>query len=442
MRALLILAVLAFAAAMTFATPVSGVLAWVWIAIMSPHRETFGMMSGLRLNLYIAAFVIFMWLISSERKIPRGNPAYFALCFFSVWTVITTMFALDYDYSYEYLDRYIKIFLMLTAVTAIMTTRARIHALIWVFVLSLGYWGSKGGGFAIMSGGSSTVFGPPKSFIRDNNHLALALILIPPLALYLGKFSQDIRVKYMAYGIGGLSFLSIVASFSRGALLAVAIATLYYLLRTRNKMIAIIPVIVIGFAVTSFVPNSWVNRMSTIENFSDDKSFQGRLEAWKTSFNIAKARPFTGGGFSSVQTDDVWFTYNPDSRLDSAKAAHSIYFQILGDHGFLGFALYMWAMATGWLCALRAQSLAKSRRDLKWVEDLAFAIQISLIGFFAGGALLSLAYYDGMLLLVIVAGQLFYIAKTTTTDAPADKQANKKLSTPKQMQRQFTSPGD
>lgn len=427
MRALLILAILAFAAAMTFATPASGVLAWVWIAIMNPHRETFGMLSGLRLNLYIAAFVIFMWAISSERKIPRGNPAFFALALFSIWTVITTMFALDYDYSFEYLDRYIKIFLMLTAVAAIMTTRARIHALVWVFVLSLGYWGAKGGGFAIMSGGASTVFGPPKSFIRDNNHLALALILIPPLALYLGKFSQDIRIRYMAYGIGGLSFLSIIASFSRGALLAVAIATLYYLLRTRNKIIAIVPVIFIGIAVTSFVPNTWVNRMSTIENYSDDKSFQGRLDAWKTSFKIANARPLTGGGFSSVQINEVYFTYNPDSRLDSAKAAHSIYFQVLGDHGYLGLALYLWALATGWLCAFRAQALAKDRTDLKWLGDLAFAIQVSLIGFFAGGALLSLAYYDGMLLLVIIAGQLFYIAKTTTSEGPAGKQVNKKL---------------
>jgi probable O-glycosylation ligase (exosortase A-associated) len=414
MRALLILAVLFFAFLMTFATTASGVLAWVWIAIMNPHREVFGQLSGLRVNFYVALFVLTMWLFSAERKIPRGNKPFLLLTFFTAWTLVTTYFAFNYDHAAPYLDRYFRIYLMLAAVAAIMTTRDRIHALIWVLVISLGYWGVKGGGFAITTGGAYRVMGPSGSFIRDNNHLALALMLIPPLCLYLYKQSQDIKLKYAAASIGGLTLLSIVASFSRGALLAMAIATGYYLIRTKNKVLAVIPVILVGLAIASFVPDSWVNRMGSIENYSTDSSFQGRLDAWQTSFAIANNRPLIGGGFTSIELDDVFFSHNPTSHLDSAKAAHSLFFQVMGDHGYVGLALYIATLFAGWRCAFQAQSMAKGRQGLKWLEDLAFSIQVSLVGFFAGGALLSMAYYDGMLVLVVVAGQLQYLARPTS----------------------------
>lgn len=426
MRALLLLAVLFFAFLMTFATTASGVLAWVWIAIMNPHREVFGQLLGLRINLYVALFVLVMWLVSSERKIPRGNKPFVLLSLFTAWTLVTTFFAFNTEHAFPYLDRYFRIYVMLMVIAAIMTTKDRIHALVWILVISLGYWGAKGGGFAITTGGAYRVLGPSKSFIRDNNHLALALILIPPLCLYLYKQSQDQRARYAALGIGALTVLSVVASFSRGALLAIAIATGYYLVRTRNKILAIVPVLLVGLAIASFVPDTWVNRMGTIENYAQDKSFQGRLEAWQTSIAIANDRPLIGGGFTSIELNEVFFSHNPTTHLDSAKAAHSIIFQVLGDHGYVGLALYLAMIFVGWRCAFQAQFLAKGQPGLKWLEDLAFSIQISLVGFLAGGMLLSMAYYDGMLILVIIAGQLQYIANSQLKSGDAEGVATKR----------------
>ena len=54
--------------------------------------------------------------------------------------------------------------------------------------------------------------------------------------------------------------------------------------------------------------------------------------------NLALDRPLVGGGFDPY-TAEVFRRYLPD--YDRIHAAHSIYFQVLGEHGFVGLALFI-----------------------------------------------------------------------------------------------------
>ena len=82
------------------------------------------------------------------------------------------------------------------------------------------------------------------------------------------------------------------------------------------------------------------------------------------------------------------------------RAAHSIYFQVLGDHGFVGLALYLGMLATAWWYAAAVRRRARRSDHLAWMADLAGMIQVSLVAFVVAGAGLSMAYYDLLYLLL------------------------------------------
>ena len=79
----------------------------------------------------------------------------------------------------------------------------------------------------------------------------------------------------------------------------------------------------------------------------------------------------------------------------SVYVAHSIYFQMLGEHGFVGLGLFLALGVVTWFSAAR---LARQTRDDpefgSWMPLLMRMVQVSLVGYGVGGAFLSLAYLD------------------------------------------------
>ena len=58
-------------------------------------------------------------------------------------------------------------------------------------MLSLGFYGVKGGIFTIVNGGVYRVQGPLGTFIGGNNEMALALVMTMPLMRYLQLQEQQ-----------------------------------------------------------------------------------------------------------------------------------------------------------------------------------------------------------------------------------------------------------
>ena len=90
--------------------------------------------------------------------------------------------------------------MLMTFISMILiNSRERVHALVWIIVASLGFYGAKGGVFTLLGGGEQRVWGPANSFIADNNALALALIMTLPLMRYLQLQSKS---PYIRWGDG------------------------------------------------------------------------------------------------------------------------------------------------------------------------------------------------------------------------------------------------
>lgn len=390
MRDLVMVAIFAYLLLRAVRETWVGALLWTWLSLMNPHRLTYGFAYSLPYAQITAITTLASILWSRGKVRLPADASVVALVLFVLWTCVTTFVAILPEQSGVVLERVLKIQVMTLVCVAALRERKHIELFVWVNVLSIGFYGVKGGLAAIASGGSTRIWGPADSFIQDNNTLGLALVVIIPLGVYL----YQVTVQRWLRG-GLLVFLLLcsaaaLSTQSRGAFLAITAMVLVLWIRARKKLVSGIVLVLAAASFVAFMPSSWENRMRTIETYQEDTSALQRINAWQTAINIANDR-VTGAGFA-VDRRVVFDIYSP--RPEWVFTAHSIYFQALGEHGWIGLALFLSLGALSFRNASQVRSKARDQPDAEWARDLCGMIQVSMVGFAVGGAFLSLAYYD------------------------------------------------
>jgi probable O-glycosylation ligase (exosortase A-associated) len=340
----------------------------------------------------IAALVtIGAFLFSKEKKEMIWSRETVVLLLFIGWMLFTTFFAFYAAPAWEQWNKVWKIQLIIFLIILIINDRQKLHWMIWIIALSLGFYGVKGGIFTILNGGAYRVQGPTGSFIAGNNEIALAMVMTIPLIRYLHL--QETR-KWLKNGLAGAMVLTAVAAIgsqSRGALVAMVLMGLFLWLKSRHKLVTGIYMVIAVAIMAAIMPQEWYDRMNTIKTYEEDRSAQGRINAWHTAFNVATER-VTGGGFEMLNNPATFRQYAPDPFM--VHDAHSIYFEVIGEHGFIGFGLFMLIGLLAWIRAQQVIKRSKHDPGNKWAADLAAMVQVSLVGYATGGAFLGLAYFD------------------------------------------------
>lgn len=367
-----------------------GVLLWTWVSMMNPHKLAFGFAHDAPFAAVAAGATLLSMFFSRDKLSLPSNPVVKLLTAFVIWMCITTAFAFFPALSWDQLSKVLKIQLMTVVALIALKERKHIELFIWVNVLSIGFYGFKGGFFTIKNGGGGRVAGPPGGFIEGNNELAVALVMVIPLMNFLRLNSAR---RWVRHGLLVLMLLSAVAALgtqSRGALLAVSAMALMFWFRSARKVVTGVFVGVAAIALIAFMPSTWESRMSTIDNFQNDSSAMGRIEAWKMTVNLAN-RQFFGGGFE-IYRPDIYAIFAPESLQQ--QGAHSIYFSVLGEHGYLGLLLFLGIWVLAFRVANQIRREATQRKETQWLHNLASMCQVGLVGYLVGGAFLSLAYFD------------------------------------------------
>jgi len=378
--------------------PYIGLYLYSWISYMNPHRLAFGWAFTFPWAYVIALTTLAGILFWKEPKRMPWTRELTVLSLFIFWMLVTTVFALYPDLAQEQLVKIFKIQLMIFITPLVINTKERLRGLMWVIVASLGFFGVKGGVFTILKGGVNHVLGPEGSFIAGNNELALALLMTIPLMRYLQLTEPK---RWIRNGLGVsmiLTGLSVVGSQSRGALIGGLAIMLFLWLKSRQKLMTSLLLIVAVGLIAMVMPQEWYDRMNTIQDYQQDGSAQGRINAWWTAWNVAVSRPL-GGGLEMFQPP-TFQVYAPNP--DMVFYAHSIYFQVLGEHGFVGLFLFLLLGFLAWRTGSWVIRAVKKSPEHKWAADLAAMAQVSLIGYAAAGAFLGLAYFDLPYHLVII----------------------------------------
>lgn len=393
MRDILVVSIVLLGALIALRRPWIGVMLWTWISIMNPHRYCWSFAVDAPLGMMAALSTLIGFLFAKdERDSPfKGAPAVL-LGIWMVWLTISWQMGIDPENDYPQWDKVMKIDLMVLVALCLLRTKQHIFALVWVCALSLGLLGAKGGLFTVMTGGAHRVMGPAGSFIGDNNAFALALIMTIPLLRFL---QMQLQAKWQRHGMT-LAMLLVAAaalgSHSRGALVAIAAMTLLLWWRGNKRFGAGVVILIAGLVLVTFMPENWTARMITINDAQQDMSVQGRFSAWWVAWRAAFDYPF-GVGFSAARPE-LFMQYSPYGLTIGTPTAHSIYFQALGHHGFVGLFIFLGIFVTTWYSCWRIRVETRNIPQAKWCADLAGMCQVSLIGYATGGAFLSLIYFD------------------------------------------------
>lgn len=298
---------------------------------------------------------------------------------------------------------------------AALQERRHIELFIWVNVLSIGFYGLKGGIFTIMTGGSYRVWGPPGGFIEGNNEIAVALIMSIPFMNYLRLI---VTHKWVKIGLTAMMVLTAIAALgtqSRGALLALVAMMAVLWVRSDKKMVMGVTLVMVGMLLLALMPSSWEERMHTIKEYEEDGSAMGRINAWWLAFNIANRR-ITGAGFEAY-TPETFAAFAPNPA--DIHVAHSIYFSVLGEHGYIGLILFLLVWVHTLRVAGKIRTKTRNRKDLEWLFHLAGMSQVALVGYAVGGAFLSLAYFDlpYNIMVIVVVAHRWLLEKSVNSEA-------------------------
>ncbi len=390
MRDILLIAIVLAGCIAALKRPWIGVMLWTWLSIMNPHRYTYGFAYSAPLAAMTAGCIVLGLFMTRERESPfKGSPVNW-LVVFMVWMTLSWLFGMHVGSDYEQWKKVMKIDGMIIVSLILLHNRLQIMALMWVSAGSMLFLGAKGGFFTLLNGGNHRVWGPEGSYIEGNNEIALALVMAIPLVRFLQLQMQDWRLK-LAMTLGMLlCAAAALGSHSRGALLAIAAMVITLWWRGRDKFRMGFLLVAAAVPLIAFMPDEWTARMSSIQNYEEDESSMGRINAWWVAWNLALRYP-TGAGFDPA-TPEVFARFAPFPQ--NIHAAHSIYFQVLGNHGFIGLALFLALWFATWRSAGWLRKQKTLLPETKWTADMGAMCQVALAGYAVGGAFLSLAYFD------------------------------------------------
>jgi putative inorganic carbon (hco3(-)) transporter len=397
MRDILVLAIVLGSVPFCFFSPYFGVLMWVWVAYFNPHRFTFGMAYNFPVAMVIAVPTLAGMIFT--RKVNRGlfvRETVMLLVFWA-WICFTyfnaTQVPLFADHTADAWVTLIavsKVLLMTFLTIRVVTSRKRLETLFIVIALSFGALAIKGTLFGVHTGGDFRVWGPPNSFVYDNNDLGLALIMTLPVMFYMAREASSRWLRRALWACFCCSIFTVILSYSRGALLGLVVVLGTLALKSKRKILASALLVSLAFCVVALAPAAWMDRMNNFAQGNLDASAQGRLNAWTFAWRFASQYPITGGGFDTF-TPSLEERFAPEFPF---AGPHSIYFQTLGEQGFVGLGIWLFLLGgclwSLWLLRMRV----RGQRAFAWVANYSHMLQTCLVGYMVSGAFLPRAYFD------------------------------------------------
>lgn len=402
--------------------PWLGLLIWAWFNFSYPNSSLWGFASTIPANMIVTLCTLTGWLLArDEPKLPVVDRNNLLFAGFSLITAISMMASLSPDYSAIKTIEYTSIFLFIFLLSTMLRTTERIHAFVWIVAFSIGYYAVRCSAFFIVSGGSYRAEGPTYTQLNDNNHLAVALLLAIPLLNYLRLHSRQHWVRFCVFIVMISSALAVISTFSRGGFIGLVAMLGYFWWKSGRKVSHLILIVGGLTLATTLASEAWVERMETIDSaHEEDESFIGRLEAWEVYWKAALDRPFTGSGPKALEDPEVNIQYRDTISADGkAIAAHSIYFQLMGEEGFIALGLYLALLYTAWANGGWVARRTRDRPELAWAHDLGQMAQCSVVAFAITAAALSLAYFDLLFSLLVMTAALRRLVKVEIAEKTA-----------------------
>lgn len=419
MRDFLVLAIILGSVPFCFLNPYFGTLMYVWVTYFNPHRFAWSYAHNFPVAMTIAAPTLAGLVFAKKSLRSLLKMESLLLLLLLSWFFVSYVHAQGVplfagnmvDAKYE-MGHVSKIILFTFVMVMVIFTKERLRGIMLVTAASFGLLAVKSALFGLRTSGESRVWGPPDSFLSDNNAFGLALNMALPLLFFLGRQEKTRWLKIFLWIAFACTILVVLLTYSRGALLGLFAVLTAIMLKSRHKFVGLSFLAGAAFLVLSFAPSAWMDRMGRFMNGDLDTSAQERLVSWGTAWNLAHDYPITGGSFDVLPNVDVFQRYEPRPLPlgHPSSGPHSIYFQLLGDQGFVGLGLFLLLIGSCYWSLWRLRRGAQRMASAAYLVDYAHMVEVAILGFMVSGAFLGFVYLDviyQMIGLVIVLKVLY-----------------------------------
>jgi putative inorganic carbon (HCO3(-)) transporter len=366
-----------------------GVLSLAVFSYLNPHAYAWGFVRSLPFYYVLFLVVVFRTFTAKDKQpLPKDwrIPTFFMLW---LYFALTSTQAYYPDIAWQRFWFVTKIYIPFYFTLILINTRYKLYCLIVTIAASIGIVAVKGGIFAILSGFSYRVYGPPGTQFGENNAFAVAVLICIPLLLIWQKETLNPWFKKGILLAIPIIYSCSLSSWSRGALLTMVALTLMLIWNSKRKYLAIPLACVGAFFAIDYLPKEWFGRMNTLETYQQDGSAMGRIEAWTDGWNHTLDHPFVGAGF------DGWMYV---TQIDW----HSSYVEMFAEHGFIAFGLWL-SLIVGTLINLTTlPQKTQLVEGMEWVTHYCFMLRASLVCYLIGTAFLGLSYWDLLYHLVFI----------------------------------------
>ncbi len=401
--------------------PFVWVLTYIYIDTLAPQDIGWRFVAALPVSLIAFCAAFGGWLLADPKHGARMGLRQWLLVILLAWCAVTTMNA-DFPeaaamkWGWVWKALVFAIFVPLT-----LTTRLRFEAVVLTMVLTAGAIVIDGGIKTATGGGG---YGVLYLFVQNNtgmyesSTIATVAIAIIPMILWAMKhgtvFPPDWRVKLFGYALIFSCVLIPIGTEARTGLLCLAVLGVLMLRDVKRRFLYIGGAALLGLVALPFIPQSYYERMGTLEAHDEDKSASTRVAVWEWTIDYANNHPM-GGGFDAYRGNS--FTYKLPVRTenggntsavkyedhtDKARAYHSAVFEMLGEQGWPGLGLWLWIHFLGlWqMERIRRRWKTRSGPTEQWQAPLAGALQFAQIVYLVGSLFQGIAYQPFILTLL------------------------------------------
>jgi probable O-glycosylation ligase (exosortase A-associated) len=417
---LALLGFLAVLLGMGLRRPFIWVLAYLYVDIVGPQKIGWSLLPAIPVSLICFAAAFAGWLLADSKEGSRFTFRQFLMLLLLVYCGMTTLGADFPEAAQVKWDWVWKALVFAIFLPLALRTKLRLEAAVLFIVLSVGAITINGGIKTVFGGGG---YGTLSLLVQENAGLyegsiisAVAISIIP-LILWLAKngtvFKPDVWVKLFAAALIFACLLIPVGTAARTGLVCIVVLAVLLLRSVRHRFVYIGAAALALAVAVPFLPQSFTDRMATIQNHEGDQSASTRVAVWMWTLDYVQENPL-GGGFDAFLSNS--FTYNTrvekeeggttvveyQQVTDVGRAYHSSYFELLGEQGYPGFLIWMLLQGLGVLQMERIRRFYARRKDAgeHWQGSLANALQQAQLIFLVGAMFVGIGYQPFIFMLV------------------------------------------
>jgi len=367
-----------------FVLPYIGVLIFLILTYTRPQDYVPGLM-GKPIILILLGVTIAFWLVhvlaSQKREFVKAPQNLLLIAFLLVITISTSRVWLTG--AKDSFIEFFKIILIYLLIINLTDTHKKFSILLWImfagtiYIALLGIFQHYGIAPALAGTTPDSNLGRVQGFgiFENANYLAYATAFMIPFALYSFYYSRLWPVKFTSLVVIPLIFLQcIYYTGSRGGTLCAAFTIAFTIFQDRKTKTTVLGILL--SSALFFILINMVSYLGNVDDYQDDDSAMGRVDAWVAGFDMLKSSPLLGVGYN--QFEENW-----------ERAAHNSYVQVGSELGLIGLYIWLGMLYYSYKCLSKVVQVSSETSQRIHAKSL----KATFLAFFIGSCFATLGYY-------------------------------------------------